>query len=183
MRFSASTIVMLGSLVQAQAQLHRTIGTTDDGEKPSVLKPAQMKALEDDPIDWEDPAIRFSGVLTAFSVIEGTAGCPAGTFTPQPIEPGKSTNTYVDFNNFDFNNTTSEGPATCSIAFDFEYTMPERGYGSLYVQLHTLAQGWFEENDTERETNFNVNHLFNIKAGPEEFVDVSIWTDARLAPR
>lgn len=180
MRFSASTIVMLGSLVRAQAHLHRTIGATDSENEPSLLKPAQMNALEHDPIDWDDPAIRFGGVLTTFSVIEGT-GCPAGTFTPQPIEPGKSTSAYVDFNNFDFNSTTSEGPATCSITFDFEYTMPERGYGNFQPNLHTLAQGWYEESDTERQTNFNVAHLFNIKAGPDEFVDVSVWIHARRA--
>lgn len=172
MRFSASTVVMLGSLVQVQAQLHRTIGANDKGNEPSVLKPAKLNALEDDPIDWNDPAIRFGGVLTSFSVIEGT-GCPAGTFTPQPIKAGTSTSTVVDFDNFDYNSTTSEVSVTCTISYDFEYTIPERGYGSLYVQLHTAAQGFYEENDTERGTNFNVNELFNIKAGPDEFTDVS----------
>jgi hypothetical protein len=180
MHFSASTLAILGSLVQAQAQVHRIVGANDVTQEPFIVRPAGMNTL-DDPTNPDDPALRIVGLLTSFSVIEGT-GCPAGTFTPQPIEAGKTTNTYVDFESFLFNSTTSEAPVTCSVKYEFEFTYPERGYGAVYPQVSTETESKYEESDTERGTNFNLEHIFNIKAGQEGIEDVSVSTSSQILP-
>jgi hypothetical protein len=184
MHFSVSTLAILSSLIQAQAQVHRIVGGNNAAQGPSIVTPAGMKTLEDptdpeDPSDPANPELRIVGVFTSFSVIEGT-GCPAGTFTPQPIEAGKTINTYVDFESFLFNSTTSEVPVTCSLRFEYDFTYPERGYGVVYPQVNTETESKYEEDDMERGTNFNLEHIFNIKAGQMQFNDVSVSTDLQV---
>lgn len=175
MHFSASTLLLLGNLVQANDMVQRAVGPNDSVKEPSIVK-SHANTLAD------EGEFYFGGVLTSFSVVEGT-GCPAGTFTPQPIETGKSPNTYVDFDRFVYNSTTSEGPVTCTLKFDFEYTYPEGdGTPVLLAQVSTGTSNEYEENDQERGTNFNLEHTFSVKAGQSEIDNVSSPTDKLTLP-
>ena len=117
---------------------------------------------------------RVNGTLTSFSVIEGS-GCPAGTYQAQPIEPGKSLNTYVDFDPsvFKFNSTTNTVEVTCTLSVDFEFVYPEDGQAQILLDTVTNNDASFEEGDVARETNFNVAYDVIVAAGDEGF-DVSI---------
>jgi hypothetical protein len=165
MHFSASRLLLLGTLVHANAMVNRVIGRNDQAKEPSIVK-----SLSNALADGGD--FYFGGVLMSFSVVEGT-GCPAGTFTPQSIEAGKSLNTFVDFDSFVYNSTASEGPVTCTLKFDFEYTYPEGdGTPVLLAQVSTDLSSEYEENDQERGTNFNLEHTFTLKAGDSEIDNV-----------
>lgn len=171
MHFSTSTsLLLLSSLAQAQAQVHRVVGPNDSANEPLIVKQDNTASIAAD-----EGEVIVNGILTSFSVLEGT-GCPAGTFTPQPIEAGKSTQAVIDFSNFVFNSTTSEGPATCSLKYDFEFTYPasDAGIPILYPQVATETSSSYEEGDSERSTNFNLVHVFNVKAGEDGLYNVSI---------
>jgi len=112
---------------------------------------------------------RVNGTLTSFSVIEGS-GCPAGTYHAQPIEPGKSLNTYVDFDAgiFLYNSTTTTAPVTCTLSMSFEFIYPEDGQAEINLDSITYNDAKFEEGDLDRETNFRAEFDMVVAAGNEE---------------
>lgn len=120
---------------------------------------------------------QVNGTLTSFSVIEGS-GCPAGTYHAQPIEPGKSLNTYVDFDagTFLYNSTTTTAPVTCTFSFDFEFIYPEDGEAQIDINSITYNDARFEEGDVDRETNFNVQYDMIVAAGDVEFDGSIVYT-------
>ncbi|OAG08069.1 uncharacterized protein CC84DRAFT_1257000 [Paraphaeosphaeria sporulosa] len=121
--------------------------------------------------------IPVNGTLTSFSVLEGS-GCPAGSYHAQPIEPGKSLNTYVDVDPsiFFFNSTTTPAPVTCTLNINFEFVYPENGQAELFIGAFASNDIKFEEGDTVRETNFNVQVDMLATAGAEELDGGLIWT-------
>ncbi|KAJ4298816.1 hypothetical protein N0V90_004058 [Kalmusia sp. IMI 367209] len=112
---------------------------------------------------------QVNGTLTSFNILEGS-GCPAGTYHPQPIEPGKSLNTYVDFDagSFLFNSTTSTTPVTCTLSIDFEFVYPEDGHAEVIFETLTYNDAKFEEGDVDRGTNFVVAYDIISTAGDDE---------------
>ncbi|KAF2444933.1 hypothetical protein P171DRAFT_431716 [Karstenula rhodostoma CBS 690.94] len=105
-------------------------------------------------------------------ILEGS-GCPAGTYHAQPIEPGKSLNTYVDFDPsvFLFNSTTTPAPVTCTTSVNFEFTYPEDdqvSFETTHVQRRQV-----EERDVDRGTNFIFDFKLLANAG-DEVLDVRI---------
>ncbi|KAF2789711.1 hypothetical protein K505DRAFT_365381 [Melanomma pulvis-pyrius CBS 109.77] len=109
-----------------------------------------------------------NGTLTSFSILEGS-GCPAGTYHAQPIEPGKSLNTYVDFDAgvFLFNSTTSTAPVTCTLSINFEFIYPEDGLPEVFFGTVTNNEAKFEEGDVDRGTNFIEQYDVIATAGDE----------------
>jgi hypothetical protein len=118
---------------------------------------------------------RVNGTLTSFSVTEGN-GCPSGTYQAQPIEPGTSLNTYVDFDAgiYLYNSTTSPAPVTCTLSIDYEFTYPEGGQAEIILESITYNDARFEEGDVARETNFDALYDLNATAG-DDGIDVSVY--------
>ena len=125
---------------------------------------------------------RVHGTLTSFSVIEGS-GCPAGTYTTTPITPGVSLNTAVDFDAavFLYNSTTSTAPVTCTLSIDFEFTYPEDGQAEIILDSVLYNDARFEQGDTNRTTNFNVEYDLQATAGADE-IAVSCSSNSKLNP-
>ncbi|KAH7355462.1 hypothetical protein BKA66DRAFT_446539 [Pyrenochaeta sp. MPI-SDFR-AT-0127] len=111
-------------------------------------------------------AVTVNGTITSFSVLEGS-GCPAGTYEPQPIEPGKSETTYADFSSFVYNSNTSPGPVTCTLSIDFEFKYPESGAAIIFVGTIGYIEGFYEEGDDKKETVFTLDHYTTASAGAE----------------
>ena len=113
------------------------------------------------------------GTLTSFSILEGS-GCPAGSYRAQPFEPGKSVQTYVDFDPeiFLYNSTTSPAPVECTVTITFDFIYPENGRADVYLSANISNTAKFEEGDTERETNFDLVLDMLATAGNYE-LDVS----------
>jgi hypothetical protein len=103
------------------------------------------------------------------SVLEDN-GCPAGTYHVQPFEPGKSLNTYVDFDtgSFLFNSTTSPGPANCTLSIDYEFVYPEDGNAEVIFDTIMHHEDKFEEGDVDRGTNFVTEYDILFTAGAEQ---------------
>jgi hypothetical protein len=116
-----------------------------------------------------------NGTLTSFSVIEGS-GCPAGSYHAQPIEPGKSLNTYVDFDAsiFSYNSTTSTAPVTCTVSFNYEFVYPEGGQAQLNLDTITYNDAQFEQGDVNRTTYFEMVPDVAVTASGSEPFNVSV---------
>ncbi|KAF1980296.1 hypothetical protein BU23DRAFT_562675 [Bimuria novae-zelandiae CBS 107.79] len=99
------------------------------------------------------PSTIVNGTLTSLSIVEGS-GCPNGTYHPQHFELGQSLNTYVDFDTFLFNSTTSPAPVTCTLSIDFEFVYPEDGLAEMIFDTIAYNDAKFEEGDVARGTNF-----------------------------
>jgi hypothetical protein len=112
-----------------------------------------------------------NGTLTSFTITSGT-GCPAGSYYTPPIEPGKTLNTYIDFNSslFLYNSTTSTAPVTCNLSMTYEFVYPEDGQAQLSIDTSTLADAQFEAGDANRTTYFEaVYDLSLITQGEDDF--------------
>jgi hypothetical protein len=119
-----------------------------------------------------------NGTLTSFSVIEGS-GCPTGTYHAQSIEPGKSLNTYVDFDAgiFLYNSTINTAPVMCTLSINFEFTYPEDGQAEINLDSIMNNDAKFEEGDLIRETNFLAAYDLKVAAGEVNF-DVSVTLES-----
>ncbi|PVH95976.1 hypothetical protein DM02DRAFT_659634 [Periconia macrospinosa] len=117
---------------------------------------------------------RVNGTLTSFTLLEGS-GCPAGTYKAQPFEPGKLLNTYVEFDSFVYNSTTSSSPLTCTLSIDFEFVFPESGEAEVVVIASSSVEAKYEEGDDDRTTNFVLQHDQVAVAGSEEISGVVQW--------
>lgn len=138
------------------------------GQAAQILRSSNLQGVT------AEPATLVNGTLTSISVLEGS-GCPAGTYHVQPIEPGKSLNTFVDFDpsTYLFNSTTTTAPVTCTLSISFEFIYPEDGQALVKVDSITDNVAKFEEWDVDRGTNFNLENYMLAKAGDDE-VEVSL---------
>ncbi|KAL1610322.1 hypothetical protein SLS60_001988 [Paraconiothyrium brasiliense] len=126
------------------------------------------------PDDSAVRSARVNGTLTSISILEGS-GCPAGTYQPGPLEPGKSLNTAVDFDPsiFLYNSTTSLNPVMCTLSIDFEFVYPEDGQADLLILTASSYTTKYEEGDEERGTNFIFKHEMLGMAGDRE-IEVTV---------
>lgn len=109
---------------------------------------------------------QVNGTLTSFSILEGN-GCPAGTYHPQPFEPG-TLSTFVDFDSFVFNGSSSSEPLRCTLNVNFEFTYPEDGVAGLEIDTIAVFETKYEEGDETKVTNFVINHDMAATAGDSE---------------
>jgi hypothetical protein len=105
----------------------------------------------------------FNGVLTSVSVIEGN-GCPAGSYHLAPIEPGKSISTVLELDPsiYYYNNSTSAGPVSCGVSFEFDFVIPT-AEADLSFGTSVQAVTKYEEGDTTRETGFVASHNLTMR--------------------
>lgn len=134
----------------------------------------RLSGLHTTSLEDSTTPIPVNGTLTSFSILEGS-GCPAGSYQTQPIEPGKSLNTYVDFDPeiFLYNSTTTLAPVKCTINVDFDLICPENGQADVYLAAITTNNAKFEEGDADRETNFNL-YIDALYTAGDEYLDVSL---------
>ena len=134
-----------------------TLGLAD-----RIIGPGSQNTFDDQPVEEATPT---NGTLLTASIIEGN-GCPAGTFYMQPIEPGKVMNTFVEFDNWVYNSTTSPEPVTCGVKFTFEFVYPESGLAALEFGTKLFYTSAFEEGDTEQNAQFVAWWDISATAGP-----------------
>lgn len=111
----------------------------------------------------------FNGVLTSVSVIEGN-GCPAGSYHLAPIEPGKSISTVLELDPsiYYYNNSTSAGPVSCGVSFEFDFVIPA-AEADLSFGTSVQAVTKYEEGDTTRETGFVASNDLTVRVLDESF--------------
>lgn len=111
----------------------------------------------------------FNGVLTSVSVIEGN-GCPAGSYHLAPIEPGKSISTVLELDPsiYYYNNSTSAGPVSCGVSFEFDFVIPA-AEADLSFGTSVQAVAKYEEGDTTRETGFVASNDLTVRVLDESF--------------
>lgn len=139
------------------------------GNAAYILEGGQrISAASEDPT--EPPQV--NGTITSVEVIGGI-GCPAGSYHVGPFQPGKSLNTYVEFDAGTYlYNSSATAPVDCTIKVAYEFVHPEGGSALVEFSSINYYDARYEEGDTEKTAEFVTDFQIIATAG-DDSIDVS----------